>query len=463
MILFFLGLILLGLIVWIAWQSQYLRPSGDDYCFGEVVANYGLYGGVVHWWNTWSGFLYMMFSGNLFVGLPLAFLPIEVASAAPFLAAAFGMAATFLFMQKRSSDHNFFNLFLVLIIIFCWWTFLWASPLLRPRNYLLIQFANGLTHWQTLNGQYILVLEVLLLGFASIHLLFLRNLLSFASRAIWTALLGILAGSVGTTLSLSILIVSIIAIFFGLTPLIFPRLRALCRGGVSKINMQFFGILFTFTLLSMLICHLAAPGTFIRAQAINPNYSLSIDRILHVTSVTLFDGFRAWRQQSFNYGTLIVLALVSGAYFLGHKACWISSHRNSFKWTALFLTCFALLQCFINRLSEEFTYQAYWHYTSALVCTFLSVSFFGAYLGSRLAAMNIKYLVKIIFIIIFIISVGLGITANLLMVKVIHERHVIWSVGPAPLEGISDIDGPSGWQMDCWKKLNSSWDNPISR
>ena len=82
---FFTMVISLMTILALVYVSHKLRPGSDDYCFGWISAQYGLIGGTAHWWNSWSGYLYLMFMASLLVGLPLAHLPFGIASAIPFL------------------------------------------------------------------------------------------------------------------------------------------------------------------------------------------------------------------------------------------------------------------------------------------------------------------------------------------------------------------------------------------
>ncbi|MBT8584882.1 hypothetical protein G6694_09650 [Polynucleobacter paneuropaeus] len=83
--------IIFCMVIWVYFEAYKLRPAGDDYCYGAIAAEFGLFGGVYHWWNTWSGFIFAMFSGTLLVGLPLAFLPFNIASAICFILASLGM------------------------------------------------------------------------------------------------------------------------------------------------------------------------------------------------------------------------------------------------------------------------------------------------------------------------------------------------------------------------------------
>lgn len=455
-------LIISSLVLWVVWQSQYLRPAGDDYCYGAITAEYGVLGGVVHWWNTWSGFIYAMFSGNLFIGFPLASLPLSVASAIPFVAAAIGMGCTFIFLQKKATTHIWFLILLIPTSMFCWWTFLWGSPFINPKISSLVIFASGLTFWQTINGQYVLVMNVLLIAFAILRFQLIHDRNRYTQTLLWVGLLGLVAGSVGTALSLSILSVSICALFWFGRIVLTHNIQDIDADN-SRRELRFWGMLFLFTLMSMLICHIVSPGSHIRTQAISPNYSMTFDRGLHIFSTTFLGGIKIWLKSFFNYGALASLALMASIYFVGCKANIVEGSQKNLLRTALFLLGFALLQCFINRLSEEFTYQGYWHFVSPSVCTFLSLLLFGASLGLYLARLQNSFLVKGLVCLMFLLSMWVGIGANSLMVKAIHSRYTMWIQGPASGEGISDITDPNGWELGCWNRLNQMRPSPTSR
>jgi len=454
-------LIISSLVVWVVWQSQYLRPAGDDYCYGAITAEHGILGGVVHWWNIWSGFIYAMFSGNLFVGFPLALLPLSLASAIPFVVTAVGMGITFIFLQKESSANIRFLVFLIPISMFCWWTFLWGSPFVNPRISSLVILASGLTFWQTINGQYVLVMNVLVIAFAILRFQFAYLQHRHFQTLFLVVLLGLISGSVGTALSLSILSVAICVLvwFIGMT---LTKKTNDVAAEQSRRELQFWGILFLSTLMSMVICHIFSPGSHIRTQAISPNYSITFDRGLYIIASTFTGGVKIWLKSFFNYGALASLILMASIYFAGNKAKMINGSQKNLSKTAIFLLGFALLQCFINRLSEEFTYQGYWHFVSPLVCTFLSLLLFGASLGLYVARQS-GFLLKSLVLILFVIALWVGVGANLLMVEAIHARYSMWIKGPAPGEGISDIANPNGWEMDCWNKLNNLRPSPTSR
>jgi len=465
----FIRLILLNLalgitlfVVWLIWQTQYLRPAGDDYCYGAITAEYGVLGGVVHWWNSWSGFIYAMFSGNLFVGFPLASLPLSTASAIPFVLTAFGISCTFILLQKNAVLNFYSIVQLIPMSMFCWWTFLWASPFINPKISFLVLFANGLTFWQTINGQYVLVIVILLIAFLIIRSKFINHKKQYAQTMLLVCLLGFIAGSAGTTLSLSILLVSI-CVFFWFGRIFLNQNSNQCRKVESRREMCFWGALFLFTLISMLFCHIFSPGSYIRTQAISPNLSLSLDRILHIFSSTFLEGIKIWLKSLFNYGAFAILILMTGIYFFYSKVRIIDSSEKKLFRTALFLLGFSLLQCLINRFSEEFTYQGYWHFVSPLVCTFLSLLLFGASLGLYLGKLQDKFLVKTLFCLMFLLCLWIGVSANLLMVKAINSRYITWIQGPALADGISDISDPNGWEMGCWNRLNGMRPSPTPR
>lgn len=423
--------------------SAYLRPAADDYCFGSVTAQYGVVDGVIYWWNHWSGFAFSMALGNLFVGLPLAVLPLSFASAIPFLTVAFGMG--FLILSIVSIKLKpITKVFFISFIAFCWWLFLWLPMSIDSALYFGKSETNGLTFWQTLNGTYVIQLQILLALFfwASRWIPVHRSPAAYYALAIFT---GGLSGFSGTALSVSVI---------SFTALILVGLQ-LSNPQKAKSWNNYWLLLGVSTTFGLWICHSQSPGNILREQAIGIHLDFSIAEIVGILFTSLLQGFRKWIKFYFNLGGVGLFALIcSFSYQMAKLNIFVSKSKEL--WLGLAFAFFALLQCCVSRLADQLTYIAYWHYISALVCVFLSIYLLASYCGCWVErrVRNGPWINSISMTLLFTLTI-LGAYGNGLMAREIMLRGQVWSHGPANLEGVSDIEDPTGWQMDCWRKLDA--------
>lgn len=270
--------------------STHLRPAADDYCFGGITAQYGVIDGVIYWWNHWSGFAFSMMLGNLFVGLPLAVLPLSFASAIPFLFVAFGMGVLVLSITNLKLK-LITKVFFISFIAFCWWLFLWLPMSIDSVLYFGKSETNGLTFWQTLNGTYVIQLQILLGLFVCanrwipIH----RTQIACSALAVFT---GALAGFSGTALSVSVIAFSAL-IFIGLQ---------LSNPQNAKSWKNYWLLLGISTTIGLWLCHTQSPGNHLREQAIGIHLDFSITEIVGILFTSLLQGFRKWVKFYFNLG-----------------------------------------------------------------------------------------------------------------------------------------------------------------
>jgi hypothetical protein len=422
--------------------SIYLRPAADDYCFGSVTAQYGVIGGVIYWWNHWSGFVFSMMLGNLFVGLPLAVLPLPFVSSIPFLCVAFGMG--FLVLHITGIKLKLITqVFFICFIAFCWWQFLWLPMSIDSIPYFGRPETNGLTFWQTLNGTYVLQLQILLVLFAyatrciSAH----RSQITYSTLAAFT---GALAGFSGTALSVSV-------VAFSALVLIGLQLTNLHNRESWK---HYWLVLGISTTIGLWICHAYSPGNHLREQAIGVDFDISIAEMVGILFTSLLQGFRKWVKFYFNLGGISLFVLICGfSYQMAKLNLFFGKSKEL--WFGLAFAFFALLQCCVSRLADQLTYIAYWHYISALVCVFLSIYFLASYSGCWLHTRIQNRRVNSSSMALLIGLIILGAYGNSLMAGEMRLREKVWAHGPANLEGVSDIEDPAGWQMDCWKKLDA--------
>jgi hypothetical protein len=380
-----------------------------------------------------------VFTSSLFTGVPLAYLPFNLASAIPFIAVAVGMGIAINFLNRDISTTLEEKFATVILIAFGWWTYLWGSPTFNHYLYYPTLMANGLTFWQTLNGQYIIQLEILLILFS----ISLRTLQSSVFLVIGSgAIFGLIAGTAGTTLSLSILL-------GGVT---FIALRQFLNSKPSSKEIYFWSSLCIGLLTSLIACHFLLQGNVIRVKTLNIHVDTSWTSLLFMVRTTVLEGLLKWVKSYFNHGALFFLLLTCGYYWLRGFSSNSPKTKNILALAFLF-SAFALLQCFINRLSEFFSYEGYWHFASPMVCSFISLYFFGIWGASKLNAMNLKSYFSVTMVCIYMVALFFSVSANIFMFEKIYHRYERWMSGAAPEEGVSDIEDAKGWQNQCWQKL----------
>ena len=423
--------------------STHLRPAADDYCFGSNVAQYGVVNGVYYWWVHMSGFVFSLTLGSLLVGLPLVGLPFWLASAIPFLFIALAMG--FLVLSIANLKLKLITkVFFISFIAFCWWLFLWLPMSIDSVLYFGKSETNGLTFWQTLNGTYVIQLQILLGLFvcASRWITIHRTQIACSSLAVFT---GALAGFSGTALSVSVIAFSALIIIS----------LQLSNPQNAKAWKNYWLLLGISTTIGLWLCHTQSPGNHLREQAIGIHLDFSIAEIVGILFTSLLQGFRKWVKFYFNLGGVGLFALIcSFSYQMAKLNIFVSKSKEL--WLGLAFAFFALLQCCVSRLADQLTYIAYWHYISALVCVFLSIYLLASYCGcwAERRIRNGPWINSVSMALLVALTI-LGAYGNGLMAREIMLRGQVWAHGPANLEGVSDIEDPNGWQMGCWIKLDA--------
>ena len=302
---------------------------------------------------------------------------------------------------------------------------------------------NGLTFWQTLNGTYVIQLQILLLLFIFTNR-FISNQHHLPIYFLLSIFTGVLTGFSGTALAISVVA--------------FSLLSYVVMHFIGSINNKYWKnywlILCISTLLSLWVCHTQSPGNLLREQAIGVHLNFSTFEIVEMLLKSLVQGVRKWVKFYLNIGSVYLFFIILGSFLLIAKMD-IVFNKSKFLWFGLGFSFFALLQCCVSRLAGQLTYIAYWHYISAFVCVFISICLLASYCGcwlyervsnkERLQPMVITFVIALILF---------GAYAIGLMTEEIRLREKAWNNGPANLQGVSDIENPLGWQMDCWKKLN---------
>lgn len=211
----------LGWVIWlaftlvflyVAFSARLLRPASDDYCMA-VDAERGVIGALTHWWEVSSGYVTFGLGAATFVGLPGLHLPWPLTSAIPFLvgAVAIGVTvATVLWFATQRSARTWARMLLAIpVAAVAWWTFLWL-----PQGYsatgTVEQMAEGLTHWQILNGSYVFLTTALVVAPILLWVATTKR-----PALVWTfAAFGLVAGLGGPTFGGTTVVVSVLTLAY---------------------------------------------------------------------------------------------------------------------------------------------------------------------------------------------------------------------------------------------------------
>jgi hypothetical protein len=452
---FAISLILFNALITI-YSAHWLRPAADDYCFAWITGERGIVESVVNAWNTINGYAFSNLNASIWVGWPLAYLPMSLASLIPFMLAAIGISLVVLSFSATLFQGRFLSRLIAMVcVVFFWWIFLWAPEALNgfvftPNTFSVgetIAFAHGLTHWQINNGQYVMQLVLLLLGACALQHYFSDK---SSLRLLLLACLGILAGMAGPTLASSIIV------FFGMN-----YLYAL----VKKQNVLIFSKSETLGLLmaclaGLFISQLLSPGNQIRMQLLGTSFHFSPAELLGLLNTSYTFSVQLWFNSYFSIGSALVFLLVCGISSLYFPKDEINKASYFFK-IAFYFSIFALLQIFINRCAEFFAYRAYWHFISAITCIYISILFFGISAGLRLAIVSTEKNWSLVINTVIIICVLMATSVNIFLIQSIYARQALWSGAPAPTPHVRDIE--ENWVKGCWYHLNAIRPNSLQR
>lgn len=344
--------------------------------------------------------------------------------------------------------------YLLPITAFLWWTFLnvtktFSKYFLSPSNFFESQIdlmSSGLIFWQTLNGMYILQLVSILIGIA---IALDKKVYGSKLFAVYLILLGTFSGMTGPTLALSILV---LILFFAIV-------YCLCASRTSIIFYLHCLIYCFSTSAGLFLSLFLSPGNKNRQSILGADYNFSALNFINIINDAFQFGLILWLKCYLAIGAIFVFIFITSFIATHSKLLQISSFKLVI--TGLLFSLFALLQMVINRASEYFAYQGYWHFVSALSCIFLSLIFFGTALGlgiaqklpiKRVQSFNVAALFGLLAIASF---------SNYSVIESIFERHVRWSGGAAPILGVTDIE--EEWVRNCWIGLNETRSSQITR
>lgn len=382
-----------------------------------------------------------MFFGNLLVGFPLANLSLSVASSIPFTIAALAVAFSFLAILGPKNVTRVESVLFVVLISCAWWGYLWVPYAMHLIVDDLGLIAVALTHWQTINGTYIVQTS----GLVILSATFVRTHSTCPQWAwVLAIVLALAAGFGGPALALSsVMMVGLIAF----SHLRKQKLETMC---------------ITYIAAFVVVCAFAAfasvklsPGSVYRSSFFERHASLSLGSVWEMVGFTALFSVKTWLLTFFNIG-----ALSSGSIVLSTSML-IGKRKGDGRWNPAcgigsgYLCLFSLVQCVVNRLSEYFTYSGYWHYAAAQLCSFLSIVLFSVWLAERMPSHWIGRRARLLLWTLTFAAFAANAFALREMVRSMSDRQKAWQAGPAPLPGIPDIENKTGWQMGCWKALES--------
>lgn len=435
-------------LMFLIFYSFDLRPAADDYCFGSIAAEFGFFGGYIHWLKIWSGYFYPMLVQHIVVGLPLAYLSDSFISSIPFLLALFGFGfTTYTLVVARYPMLIKKKFIFVLCISFFWWIFLWIGESFGIYNNMTYLSGRSLTHWQTLNGEFFsiqLFISALILAIAKI------NTLKKPFMIMAILLLGFTLGTSRTAFALTILVVSVSAIFY----FFYIQLKK------GVLNHYYLILLFLFSIFLVVGFYVSqnTPGHLNRASIINASVTFNYNRLIEASIYVLRNTFYIFADLNLNLGSVFVFvfSFFLIPYFLSTEKENID--KNFFLKASLFTFLISLLLTAVTVFAQFLTYAGWYHHMVSYFFIFLSMFFIAIYfhlaLGFRFVCL--KPLALLIF---FVVTTY----TNIYAIGSIVDRHETWIKGPATIDGISDIADPEGWQRACWNNLDENRKNALDR
>lgn len=415
-------------LIYVFWSARLLRPLADDYFYGAFFLKEGLLGGTIHTWNTWAGSLTAQLANFAFIGLPIGFLPWWLSSFLPFVltVGVVTFFACWLLAQPVVRSKHFSPTItwmqIAPITAFSYLGYWWLPTLFFADDPDTFRFPFSTTFWQNINIQYILV---------PICITWLWLVIDLRFRAWWRVLgLGVLGLLVGfgtfvfaTSTILACLLFSLSLVFTRRGP-VRARLVAWALGAVS-------------TCLALVI-NLGAPGSRNRAQFL-PSPEVDGNFVADVLTAALPQGVASWWSEVYNPLYLGLLAFLAAIFWLLGMQFGSGSSRHFMLLGASFGS-FSLTLFIINRVSELFAYQAFWHEVTPRIFLWLSIPLFSAGIGAYLAKYSGGLLATSV--VLFIAGVCFALIASSLFVMTVetYSRWTQWEVGPAPVRSVADID-----------------------
>ena len=328
-------------------------------------------------------------------------------------------------------------------IAVAWWAFLWL-PVSQGADGITRWMANGLTHWQTLNGTYVFQTAWVLTVFLLLWIQVGSN-----PRWAWAFLpLGLVLGFGGAALVGTVAAVCVLYLAY----------KWIASSSVVPQRRLAVALLFLGTLLGGLASHFA-PGTQSRSEILGSAAPTSLRAVGELVNGTLPWAVFTWFQSFAHSGTLLVGAAgVAIGWLLARLGHGFAPSRGIS--LALSLLGTGLMASMVSRFTELFAYEGYWHFILVWLLSFFGILVGSVSIGSWLSCRSWQTETPVMAAVLGIVVLT-TVGAVLTMTTGMAARALAWEIGPAPLRGmVSDLENPEGMEIECWRDLGQLRDLP---
>ena len=416
-----------------------VRPLADDYCIAAGMVD-GPWAAFLQTFQNWTGDLVQIATSITLVGLPIYLLPYSLYALVPIFVSVMLLTFVSYFLFSNLINASLSKISLISVSYFfvaLFWPTYWVAQRAFdkiPNLNLALraeESSKAALQWSTVISQYLIVPLLLVL-------LFIVCAYKNSRKTIYLECItvGILVGLSGYAFAASLVVFSV----FKLAANRFKNYKviiSLC-GGVCL----------------ALFISLNSAGAKHRAS------SIGIDSLGELNLIRFATRYVSELISScFNLGIFTIFAL-GFVISIKYSAFWketVSTTLWLFSWNLLI---FAFIYFSFIKLSEIFSYIAFWH-----LITFKGILFFASFAlgmqGGLASHGKLKFYSKSIYlkiVVVFLISItSVSILLNLLEIE---NRADKWGRGPAGVKGIADIDPANYWVVKCWNVLRVFKDSP---
>lgn len=317
------------------------------------------------------------------------------------------------------------------------WIVFWGAPAtfgpVTDSNKL--QF-ESIIHWQIVNLMYVFLPVV------SLFLTFkLFDGSQFKGQRIFVMFSGFIVGSSGFVIASAMVALAIsnvtIRRFVGAKPKLGEIIDTLLF--ISSVAMNFY--------LSM-----SSPGALVRRQYFTNDWNF--DLIVSAAISGLGEVFVLL------FSTTTLLMIVAGALLsILLEVFNLKSYSKSYGVNSLILICLSFVVSAISKISEVFSYAAFWHQISTKTFLFLALVGIGFTIRENLFIHRVKLYEPLVAVTAVIMTV-LSIYYLTRVPKIIETRLMNWNQGPAAVYyGAAIGDREVEWINTCWVKFKEAKDS----
>lgn len=436
------GVTVIGVVI----VGRELRPLADDYCLA-MWASDGLFDGIGTVFTTWAGDLVLVTSNILLAGLPLAFLPWQVASLLPFMLGATSVAfATWALLGALGAFGVRLRTGLLLIptVMVVWWSYWWIPvrfpDAVNPLDAVVdLELAASVTFWQNINTAYVIPLSVWVMVCV---LLWRRVDRPLGAGVVLWAVAGVAMGLSGPVLALTFMAVLV------LLGVVLAALRSLTRRRAVR------GATLLMGTLGGVIITALSPGTRIRSTFLVDTPYSTMNGLPDLAVWTVQGTARAWWGMLVGWPSVFVfLAAVLLGLLLGPNDR-MAARRLGITGGSLLLL--ALILQAASVAAEAFSYPAFWHVIAPGLVMFWALFCLGWGAANALAGRAAAtWSAAVGAAVVLLVGAGLAVTD---MGVRIADRYDAWAQGPAPVGWVPDTN--AGWVADCEREFGFRREQP---